>query len=92
VDVSVDERIEACGALGRIASREAAKALIEGLGDPVPKVGKAVWKALEALSRKLLGRGVSISADVELPLALDEPITGIKLIDAQMQLGKFFEP
>ncbi|HAH06728.1 MAG TPA: hypothetical protein DCM05_09420 [Elusimicrobia bacterium] len=91
VDVSVDERLSACGALGRIATREAAKALIGGLGDPVPKVGKAVMAALEAVSSKLLGRGVSIDTDVSLPLALDEPIAGIKLVEAQAELERFFE-
>lgn len=90
VDVSVDERLSAAAALERLGTPAAAKALINGLGDPVPKVGLAVWEALKRLAPKLKGQKLWIDAHVELDLKFDRPVAGMKLVEAQLQLEGFF--
>jgi len=94
LDVSVDERIAAAAALGRIGTKEAAKALIDGLKDFVPIVRLAVFDALKAAAEKLKGEKaglpVSLCNGMECEKTGMRELEGFRLLECQIEVERYF--
>jgi len=94
LDVNADERKAAAAALGRIATKEAVGALIEGLKDSSLEVSQVILTELKAASLKLKGAELPWSAYDELESQMKwykKTLTGLKLLDVQANLQRFFD-
>jgi len=96
LDVNADERTAAAAALGRLGTKEAAQALIDGLKDLVPAVRLAVCGALEAAAVKMKGEKArlpyGLRSDVEWEIKLGKrELEGFKLLERQTELERYFD-